>query len=92
VLELKENAVTVKFENIVTDVKKEFSSVYSCVNDRVVASRLQIPLVLSFISASDAVSSKLSNKSDSKEIDILQHSNKSKFSVKGIVGSIYNPF
>jgi ATP-dependent exoDNAse (exonuclease V) alpha subunit len=48
VLELKENAVTVKFENIVTDVKKEFFSVYSCVNDRVVASRLQIPLVLSF--------------------------------------------
>jgi hypothetical protein len=48
VLELKENAVTVKFENIVTDVKKEFLSVYSCVNDRVVASRLQIPLVLSF--------------------------------------------
>jgi hypothetical protein len=25
VLELKENAVTVKFENIVTNVKKEFS-------------------------------------------------------------------
>jgi hypothetical protein len=47
---------------------------------------------MSDISASDAVSSKLSNKSDSKEIDILQHSNKSKFSVKGIVGSIYNPF
>jgi hypothetical protein len=32
VLELKENTVTVKFENIVTDVKKEFVSVYSCVN------------------------------------------------------------
>ena len=48
VLELKENAVTVKFENIVTDVKKEYFSVYSCVNDRVVASRRQIPLVLSF--------------------------------------------
>lgn len=38
VLELKENAVTVKFENIVTDVKTYVFSVYNSVNDRVKAS------------------------------------------------------
>lgn len=48
VVDLKPNAVTVKFLNITTEVKREIFTVYSSVDSKVVASRHLIPLALAY--------------------------------------------
>ncbi|VDI27813.1 Hypothetical predicted protein [Mytilus galloprovincialis] len=42
------NTVTVNFNGLITDIKREMFTVYSSIENKVVASRLQIPLVLSY--------------------------------------------
>jgi hypothetical protein len=42
------NTITVKFPDLVTEIKRETFTVYSSVENKVVASRRQIPLVLSY--------------------------------------------
>ncbi|CAG2240963.1 PIF1 [Mytilus edulis] len=42
------NTVTVNFNGLITDIKREMFTVYSSIDNKVVASRLQIPLVLSY--------------------------------------------
>ena len=42
------NTITVKFPDLVTEIKRETFTVYSSVENKVAASRRQIPLVLSY--------------------------------------------
>lgn len=48
IVEIGNNTVTVKFESSVTEIKKETFTVYSSIENKVVASRQQLPLVLSY--------------------------------------------